>query len=126
MRYNSTGGWPAVSTDVAEMTHVHRARKRRRLIGLRRHLISKVCALSIITLVLVPFTAPFKTYTLVGPSNGHAHDGLPKHKIASDEKLAGVSDESLVAPAANTVAVEPSTHRNQIEERQLHATILRI
>jgi hypothetical protein len=126
MRYNSAGGSPGVREILLKMVHVHRSRKGRRLIGLRRHLFSKVCALSIITLVLVPFTAPFKTYALAGPSNGHAHDGLPKHKIAPDEKLAGVSSESLVAPAANIVAVEPFTHRNQIEERQLHATILRI
>jgi hypothetical protein len=105
---------------------VHRPRKGPRLRGLRRHLISKVCALSIITLVLVPFTAPFKTYALVGSSNGHAHDGLPKYKIASDEKLVGVSNESLVEPAPNIVGIEPSTHLNQIEERQLQATILRI
>ena len=105
---------------------MHRPRKGRRLISLRRHLISRVCALFFITLVLVPFTAPFKTYALAGPSSGHANDGLPKAKVHSDEKLVGVSTESLVAPAPNIVAVDPSTRRNQIEERQLQVTILRI
>jgi hypothetical protein len=125
MRYNSSG-WPAVTTDLAKVAHVHRRRKGRRLRSLRRHLIARVSALFIITLVLLPFTAPFKTYVLAGPSSGHAHDGLPKHKIDSDEKLVGVSNESLVAPAPNIVGLEPSTRRGQIEERRLHATILRI
>jgi hypothetical protein len=115
-----------VNTDLAEAAHVDRARKGRRLRGLRRHLISRVCALSIITLVLVPFTPPFKTYVLAGSSGGHGHDGLPKDKIHSDEKLVGVSTASLVAPAPDMVGVEPSTGRNQIDERHLRATILRI
>jgi hypothetical protein len=115
-----------VKTHLAEKAHVHRPRKGRRLISLRRHLISRVCALLIITLVLIPFTAPFKTYGLTGPPSGHAHDGLPKHKIDAGEKLVGVANESLVAPASNVVVLEPSTRRNQIEERQLQVTILRI
>lgn len=105
---------------------MYHRRKGRRLIRLRRHLISRLCALSIITLVLIPFTAPFKTYGLAGPPSGHANDGLPKHKIASDEKLDGVFSSSLVAPVPIIVALEPSTYRNQIEERQLQVTNLRL
>jgi hypothetical protein len=94
--------------------------------SLRRHLISRVCALSIIALVLTPFTAPFKTYGLAGPSSGQSHDGLPKAKAVSDEKLVGVASTPLAAPSLNVVGIEPSTDRNQIEERPLHATILRL
>jgi hypothetical protein len=115
-----------VNTNFAEVAHVHRLGKGRRLKCLRQHLISKICSLSIITLVLVPFTAPFKTYGLAGPSSGHANDGLPKHKIESDEKLVGVLSSSLVAPVPNIVALEPSRRRSQIEERQLQATNLRL
>jgi hypothetical protein len=116
----------AVNTNFAEVAHVHRLGKGRRLKCLRQHLISKICALSIITLVLVPFTAPFKTFGLAGPSSGHSHDGLPKHKIDADEKLVGVCNESLVAPVQNIAAIEPARGRNQVEERQVHATILRL
>ena len=115
-----------MTTHRGEAARVHRPGKGRRLIGLRRHLISRICALSIITLVLTPFTAPFKTYGLASTSSGHSHDGLPKAKIVSDEKLVGVSNTSLAAPALSVVVVEPSTDRNQIEERPLHATILRL
>jgi hypothetical protein len=115
-----------VSIDLAEAAHVHRSRKGRRITRLRRHVISKLCALSIIALVLTPFTAPFKTYDLADSRSDHAHDALPKDKIGADEKLAGVSEESVAAPVLNIVSVEPSPRPSQIRERQLHATILRI
>ena len=89
-------------------------------------MVSKVCALSIITLVLIPFTAPFKTYELSGSRSDHAHDGLPKDKIDSDEKLVDLSGDSLTAPALNIFPVEPPTRPKQIGERQLQTTILRI
>jgi hypothetical protein len=115
-----------VSIDLPDVAHAHRLRKGRRLTGLRRHLISRVCALSIITLILLPFTAPFKTYGLAGSSSRHAHDGLPKHKIDADQKLAGLSKAPLVVPAPDIVGLEPFSRHHQIQERQLRATILRI
>ncbi len=79
--------------------------------SLRERAVSKISALTIVTLVLLPFTAPFKTYDLAGARNDSSQDGLPKDQIDSDDKVVGPSDESFVPPVLNVVVAEPHTTR---------------
>jgi hypothetical protein len=94
--------------------------------SLRRHTISRVCALCLVALILLPFTAPFKTYDLFGSDTGHWHDGLVKDKIDSNEKVVGPADERPVPPFLNAIVFESFSSTNQIEEHPLQHAILRI
>jgi hypothetical protein len=105
-----------------------RSRQTQRLVaGLRRHTISRVCALWIVALILIPFTAPFKTYELRGSSHdASSHDGLPKDKAATDEKLAGLPHASQFAPPLRIVVVSLVTRRTDGGHHQPRSTILRL
>ena len=94
--------------------------------GVRRHTISKICALWIVALILTPFTAPFKTYDLADARTDGTHDGLPKDKTAPDEKLTGPSDASLIPPSLNILIIKPLTRHDQNDARQPQSTILRV
>lgn len=94
--------------------------------SLGRHAISRVCALWLVGLILVPFTAPFKTYDLFGSDTGHSHNGLVKDKIGSDEKVVGRAGESPARPFLNAIVIESFKSTNQIEEHPLQHAILRI
>jgi hypothetical protein len=94
--------------------------------SLRRHTISTVSALWLVALILLPFTAPFKTYDLFGSDTGHSHVGLVKDKIGSDEKVVDPADESPVPPFLNAIVIESFSSTNQIEEHPLQHAILRI
>ena len=95
--------------------------------SLVRHTISSVCALWLVALILLPFTAPFKTLQdLFGSDTGHSHGGLVKDKIGSDEKVVGPADGSPAPPFLNEIVIESSSSTNQIEEHPLQHAILRI
>ena len=100
----------------------------RRIAGLRRRTISRVCALWIIGLILIPFTAPFKTYQLEGSGQNSAssHDGLPKDKAATDEKLAGVSHAAQLPPPFRVVVVSLVTRPTHFGQYHPPSTILRL
>ena len=87
-----------------------------------------MCALWIVALVLIPFTAPFKTYELAGSPQDAAssHDGLPKDKVASDEKLAGLSHVSEFPPPLCVVVVSLVARQTDTGHHQLRSTILRL
>ena len=105
---------------------VHRCRRGRTITILRRHTISKICALWLITLILTPFTAPFKSFDLANATSDRSHDGLPKDKTDSDQKVADPSDWFLFPPALNTIFVKPFARLSRIEVHQLQSTILRL
>jgi hypothetical protein len=105
---------------------VHRCRSDRGIQSLRPHTISKICALWLVTLILLPFTAPFKTYELGNAASDRSHDWLPKDKTDSDEKLTAPSSWLLFWPALNSRIVKHFARLGQIEEHQLHCTILRL
>jgi hypothetical protein len=50
---------------------------RRRFAELRAHLLSKLAAITFMVLILLPFTAPFRSFDLA-QSSSHASDALPK------------------------------------------------
>jgi len=87
-----------------------------RLACLRRHLVSKACALWFIVLILLPFTAPFPTYHLQGSSSGRPYDALPKdlrEKAGSEDKLALPTEWSMLPDALDTVVTthSPAAYR---------------
>jgi hypothetical protein len=92
---------------------------------MRRLAVAKIAALMLLALILLPFTAPFKTYALSVPSRQHSDDQLVKDKLGDDEKLVEPPERWHV-PAALNVLVSPPTFRNQIEQPQLHSAVLRI
>lgn len=89
---------------------MHGGTRSRRLGRLRHHALSKVCAVWFITLILLPFTAPFPTYHLDRSSNGFPFDAIPKEakdKIGSDDELA-LPSRWLVVPVTSNVALARS------------------
>ena len=93
----------------------------------RRHAFSKICTLWIVSLILLPFTAPCKTYELASSRTDHgSHDGLPKDKIATDEKAVSQSDHSRVPPALDIIVDNPFTRPHPIEAPRLQPTVLRL
>ncbi len=97
-----------------------------RNIGLRRHAISKIFAWSLVTLSLLPFSAPFKTIDLAGSQSSHSHDSLPKDKLDSDEHVLSTADESFAPPHLMFVAVAPFVRSSQLEERPFSPLVLRL
>jgi len=112
--------------DLAEPACVRPRRQACTFSTLRGHTISQICALFFLTLILVPFTAPFKTFELHSSHRSGSQDGLPKDKISSDEKLVPQSAASLVAPALPILIVKTTPRTHQIQEPPFRSTILRI
>jgi hypothetical protein len=94
--------------------------------ALRGHTISQIAALVFLTLILVPFTAPFKTFELPSAHHSGSQDGLPKDKVGSDDKLVPRSAESLVPPALQILTVRTAARRHQIQAPPFRSAILRI
>jgi hypothetical protein len=108
---------------------VRRWQRSGRFLRVRRHAVSKTFALWIITLILLPFTAPFPTYELANFSSHHAFDWLPKeakNKTGADDKLIVPTDQSLVPPVLNLVVPRDVISANQFEETPLQHIILRL
>jgi hypothetical protein len=79
----------------------------------------------LITNILLPFTAPFRTYDLTPSSNQRAGDTLFKDKLDSDDKVALGDDRPILAPAWAPV-VHASVAANQVTARRVIVTVLRI
>jgi len=105
---------------------VQRRRRARTISSLREHTISKIFALVFLALILVPFTAPFRTFELASSHSDRSHDGLPKDKVGSDEKLAALPAASVGPQALTIVAVKARVRPHQIQEPPRRSTILRI
>jgi hypothetical protein len=108
---------------------MHGRTRSRRLGRLRQHALSKVCAAWFITLILLPFTAPFPTYQLDHSSNGFPYDAIPKEvkdKIGSDDELALPSGWSVVPVTLNIVFARPVLVFNQTSRYPPPDTVLRL
>ena len=100
----------------------------RRFLRVRQHSLAKLSALAFITLILLPFTAPFPTYQL-DPGHGSPYDALPKefkNKLDSDDGLILPSDCRLSLPALSEVSTRSFVHANQIVDYPLQHTVLRL
>jgi hypothetical protein len=118
----------SVSTNLAEPAAVGRSRFTNRLARVRQHAIARLSALAIITLILLPFTAPFPTYEL-DPAHGHPYDALPKeykNKLDSDDGLILPAICCASIPALSQVAVRPGLRLTAIVEPPPQHTVLRL
>jgi len=95
------------------------------LLSVRRHAISRICSLWLIALILIPFTAPFRTFDLAG-STSHSYDGLPKDKVDSDDKLAALGDTTLPLPSRDVIVATPFVRVSQLQGDPLQVTVLRL
>lgn len=101
----------------------------RRLGRLRRHALSKICAVWFVTLILLPFTAPFPTYQLDHSSNGLPFEAIPKEvkdKIGSDDGLALPSGWSVVPVTVNVVFARPFLDFKHTTSHPARHTVLRL
>jgi hypothetical protein len=106
---------------------MHPRLRTRFVTDLRGHAVARISALLLLTLILLPFTAPFKTYDLAGTrSDTSSSDGLAKAKVSADDKLVSLSEDSLVPPTLHFVAYTPPTLVSQTDERPIRSVILRI
>ena len=74
------------------------------LAALRSHTLSKAFAVFFITLILLPFTAPFPTFDLTGATSTHALDCSDKIKTAADDLA--VMTAPVVEPSRWLIAGE--------------------
>ncbi len=58
-----------------------------RFTALRRHTISRIAALWLLSLILIPFTAPFRTFDLASSPVGQRYDTIPKDKADCDDAV---------------------------------------
>lgn len=85
-------------------------------------------AFAFITLILVPFTAPFPTYHF-DSAHGRPYDVLPKElkdKIGSDESLVLPSDCPITLPLLTARFIGASLRSDQISNQQMRHTVLRV
>jgi hypothetical protein len=101
-------------------------RKRRIFASVRRHPISRVCAIWSIALIVIPFTAPFKTLDLGSPTSGHSQDGSPKDKTDSDNKVGEPVHVFLVTRAPSATGSLQFVRPDQIQEPPLQRAVLRL
>lgn len=107
---------------------MHQTRRAHFFVRLRRHATARLSALAFITLILLPFTAPFPTYPL-DPQHGHPYDALPKeykNKLDSDDGLILPALGDAAIPALSQVAVRPFRRSNPIVDSPPQYTVLRL
>ena len=88
------------------------------------HPIAKLSALWLFLLILIPFTAPFRTIDLSGSPLSHQSDGIPKDKSDADGAILAAPAASYT-PAIATITA-PVSLRTACVLRTRFAVILRI
>lgn len=103
-----------------------RVRRAQTLVAFRSHLVSKASALFLLTLILLPFTAPFPTYPLDAASGQQHSDGLPKDKIDSDDALTLPAVSTVIPPAAQIVSLRPLHDTTRVDAHHTLHLVLRL
>ena len=98
----------------------------RRFNSLRRCAISKIAALFLATLCLLPFLAPFKTFDIAGSHGDRSYGSLPKDEGDSDEHLVSPPHATLFPPHLKVVVVAPRTRPGPLDEHPPASTVLRV
>src|SRR5262245_30917666 len=102
---------------------------RRRLVRQRCDAIPKACALTLIALILLPFTAPFPTYDLRDWLRGQSHDALPqdlKDRIEADDESALPTNSLLVSPVLSIIALRDDMRPSRPEAQPQPYAVLRL
>ena len=114
------------SMDLAGPARVHRSRRARRFVTLRRHAIAKLSALFLLALILTPFTAPFATYQLSQSADSHPFDTPAKAKSVADEKLEGALKCIDVVGQGQRRRPDRSRPPAPVAEHRIRHTVLRL
>ena len=122
---------PAHSTNLAGSTAVHRSVRAGLFARVRRHAISRVCALTFIALILTPFTAPFPSYHLAGSApSQHPFEAIPKDlktKTGTNHEVGLPSDALANVPLALTfVVARHPRYATQVDQHLPQHQILRV
>ena len=96
------------------------------IVGLRRRAISKIAAIFLITLSVMPFSAPFKTIDLANSHDDASPGSLPKDKIDGDDVSLSPLDDLLIPPQLRIVVVAAFTCDSQLEAPPVSSTVLRL
>jgi hypothetical protein len=105
---------------------VDRLRRRRRFVRLRRHTAARAAALFLITLILLPFTAPFPTCELTHSSHSDPFDTPAKAKLGTDDTLEVPLSAVCIGVRATLAALTDVTGATEIVTHPPKHTILRI
>ena len=92
------------------------------------HALSRLSALSLIVLILLPFTAPFPTFQLEGQSGSQPYDESlrdVKDKVSSDAQV-GVSGHAIVPPAPSLAVAIDLVQPNRSILAEFQHAVLRI
>jgi len=102
------------------------SRRAHRFGRLRQHVLAKLSAFALITLILLPFTAPFPTYRL-DPAQSQPYDAKEfKNKLDADDGLMLPSDCRISVPALSEICIRPFVVAHQAVDRLPQHTILRL
>jgi hypothetical protein len=92
--------------------------------------LSKVCALCFIILILLPFTAPFQTFTVThSADDGDPYDTIPKDlkdTNGPEDTLAPHHIWSLPSLEPDELLADDAPDRDQLDQHPLQHTNLRI
>ena len=105
---------------------MRRCRRRRTISSLSSRAISKISALCLVALCLLPFSAPFKVFDLGSSHGERSTTSVAKDKVDSDDEWVSAPDESLVPPHLMFVVVAPFTRPSQLEQHSLSSMALRL
>jgi hypothetical protein len=113
-------------TNLAETAGVQRI-TRHRFAGLRAHVVSKLSALTFVVLILLPFTAPFRSFDLA-QSSSHASDALPKDvkDKAGPEGAIVPATWSLLSPVLTAAVAQPQPQSHPLDSLPFRHVALRI
>jgi hypothetical protein len=92
--------------------------------SLRRHIISKLFALSFVVLIVLPFTAPFQTVDLLAPIGKTPVQALSSTGKSCKEVITPISAFHAVSLAVGVLV--PVERVSSDESRQLRPIVLRL
>jgi hypothetical protein len=88
--------------------------------------ITTIVAVFLAVLILLPFSAPFKTFDLSDTHSGGGSGNLPNEKLDCDDDLVNLSGGSLVPPDFAIVVVAPFTHSRPLDTHPRSYSVLRL
>jgi hypothetical protein len=89
-------------------------------------LLSRIAAIWIATLILLPFTAPFSTYDLHDHSSNSPYDTLAKDQAKADDVAVFASSQIRGLGLGAFTSLEPSRESRRISFRRLLRPVLRL